>query len=335
MYKIVRNADIPFSFVNDNNLSLRAKGLLSWLMANSSSCPEVSLDDMVNGLKENVTAIKTTLKELKSLGYLEVKKYYPERGVRSTIDFEHTIYENPVEQTIENEVSDTENTSSNNTQQTDAERVCEQQVENNSVAALSKFVNYNIYNKLTKSCNRLVSKDTNHFQEKSLKKCTLKGTRGARRSEMGNQELFSLNTQGITQVLEKPIPKITKDRAPNIYSRCMDAICEHQKLECVRRDLGDYLSFLLSQGVIKGVPQWRARLKKLTTLASDEDTLRKIVLTATERGWRSFYPVNDGTRRWSGGFNEGIRPTKSKLEVTKEERLAAMARDSEGNLRVY
>lgn len=84
--------------LQDKNLSLKAKGLLSIML----SLPEnwdYSIAGIVAICRENETAIKSALKELKTQKYLVVKKKAPhtEGDVveRSRFEYEYNIYENP------------------------------------------------------------------------------------------------------------------------------------------------------------------------------------------------------------------------------------------------
>lgn len=83
--------------LRDQNLSLKAKGLLSFML----SLPE-DWDYSLNGLcaicKEQETAIKSTLKELKNNGYLVIDKV---RGDKGYFEYVYNIYEQPLEITQE------------------------------------------------------------------------------------------------------------------------------------------------------------------------------------------------------------------------------------------
>lgn len=80
--------------LRNKNLSLKAKGLLSVMF----SLPE-SWDYSVIGLvaicKENETAIKSTLDELKANGYLKVTKLYPSQTKSGRYEYIYDIYEMP------------------------------------------------------------------------------------------------------------------------------------------------------------------------------------------------------------------------------------------------
>lgn len=80
----------------DKNISLKAKGLLSQML----SLPK-EWDYTIAGLaainKENETAIKSALNELKQYGYLIVTKKMPDKTESGRIEYVYDIYEQPAE----------------------------------------------------------------------------------------------------------------------------------------------------------------------------------------------------------------------------------------------
>lgn len=89
--------------LRDKDLSLKAKGLLSVMFSLPDSW-NYSIPGLCAILKENETAVKSTIKELKATGYLIVDKKKPckEEG-RSKFEYIYNIYETP------HEVSDNNN----------------------------------------------------------------------------------------------------------------------------------------------------------------------------------------------------------------------------------
>lgn len=83
--------------LRDKNLSLKAKGLLSVMFSLPDSW-NYSIPGLCAILKENETAVKSTIKELKATGYLAVDKKKPckEEG-RSKFEYIYNIYETPQE----------------------------------------------------------------------------------------------------------------------------------------------------------------------------------------------------------------------------------------------
>lgn len=80
--------------LRDKNLSLKAKGLLSVML----SLPDnwnYSIAGLVAICKENETAIKSALNELKKNGYLIVNKLKPSKATKGKIGYEYLIFETP------------------------------------------------------------------------------------------------------------------------------------------------------------------------------------------------------------------------------------------------
>lgn len=78
--------------LREKHMSLKAKGLLSLML----SLPEnwdYSVAGLVSICKENETAIKSTLNELKSFGYLMVIKRMPNKTKTGRIEYEYIVYE--------------------------------------------------------------------------------------------------------------------------------------------------------------------------------------------------------------------------------------------------
>ncbi len=96
--------------LRDKNISLKAKGLLSQML----SLPD-DWDYTINGLvainKENISAIKSTLEELKQCGYLVVTKLFPDRSNSGRIEYVYDIYEMPRQQKQEGKKQGIENLS--------------------------------------------------------------------------------------------------------------------------------------------------------------------------------------------------------------------------------
>lgn len=80
--------------LKEKEMSLKAKGLLSIML----SLPEdwdYSIAGLVSICKENESAIKGALSELKEFGYLEIIKLMPNESSNGRIDYEYNIYEMP------------------------------------------------------------------------------------------------------------------------------------------------------------------------------------------------------------------------------------------------
>ena len=92
VFKIEKNKNYTIMsnyHLRDKNLSLKAKGLLSFML----SLPEnwdYSLSGLIAVCKEQESSIKSTLKELKEAGYLVIEKV---RGEKGYFEYNYLIYE--------------------------------------------------------------------------------------------------------------------------------------------------------------------------------------------------------------------------------------------------
>lgn len=75
------------------NMSLKAKGLLSLILSLPSNW-NYSISGLASLCKESLATVRSTMKELQDLGYLEIKKEKPtvENGGRYV--YKYFIYEN-------------------------------------------------------------------------------------------------------------------------------------------------------------------------------------------------------------------------------------------------
>lgn len=105
MSKIVVNKTKDYTIMSnqhfkEKDMSLKAIGLLSLML----SLPE-NWDYSINGLvsirKENETAIKSALNELKQFGYVRVDKIMPNKSQSGRIEYVYNIFQEPQKQGIE------------------------------------------------------------------------------------------------------------------------------------------------------------------------------------------------------------------------------------------
>lgn len=92
--------------LRDKSLSLKAKGLLSVMLSLPDNW-DYSIDGLVAICKENETAVKSALSELKDNNYVVVTKENPTKSNGGRIKYTYEVYEEPYKQKIEKQ--DTEN----------------------------------------------------------------------------------------------------------------------------------------------------------------------------------------------------------------------------------
>ena len=88
-YTVMSNAHFK-----EKEMSLKAKGLLS-LMLSLPDTWDYSIAGLVAICKENETAVKSTLNELKKFGYLVVTKKKPNETQSGRFEYEYNIFEQP------------------------------------------------------------------------------------------------------------------------------------------------------------------------------------------------------------------------------------------------
>ncbi|POP89715.1 helix-turn-helix domain-containing protein [Pseudomonas syringae pv. avii] len=71
---------IPNHIINDENLSLKAKGLISALLSLPPGYEHLSVERLAVKYKTGTTAIRSGIKELQHAGYLKVEQKYDTRG---------------------------------------------------------------------------------------------------------------------------------------------------------------------------------------------------------------------------------------------------------------
>jgi len=80
--------------LRERDMSLKAKGLLSVILSLPSDW-DYSIAGLVAISKENETAVKSALNELKRFGYLRVTKQMPNETESGRIEYAYDIYEQP------------------------------------------------------------------------------------------------------------------------------------------------------------------------------------------------------------------------------------------------
>ena len=97
VFKINKTEDysiISNKFLREKGMSLKAKGLLAMMLSLPDSWV-YSINGLVAICKEEESAIKTTLQELKRFGYLSIDKCMPNTTQSGRIEYVYNIYEEP------------------------------------------------------------------------------------------------------------------------------------------------------------------------------------------------------------------------------------------------
>lgn len=102
-FNVHKNANytvMPNCHLQERRLSLKAKGLLSVILSLPPDW-DYSIAGLVAICKENETAVKSALKELKAFGYLRVTKLMPGDTESGRIEYSYDIFEQPSVEVME------------------------------------------------------------------------------------------------------------------------------------------------------------------------------------------------------------------------------------------
>lgn len=80
--------------LKEKNMSLKAKGLLSVMLSLPDDW-DYSLAGLVAICKENETAVKSAIKELKDFGYIRIDKLMPNETESGRIEYVYNVFEQP------------------------------------------------------------------------------------------------------------------------------------------------------------------------------------------------------------------------------------------------
>lgn len=80
--------------LKNKKLSFKAKGLLSYMLSLPDDW-DYSIEGLCKAGKDNKSAIKTALNELKENGYLKIDKLMPNNSSTGRIEYVYTIFESP------------------------------------------------------------------------------------------------------------------------------------------------------------------------------------------------------------------------------------------------
>ena len=97
VFKIEKNQNYTVMsnhHLKDKKLSFKSKGLLSYMLSLPDDW-DYSIEGLCTAGKDNKSAIKTALQELKENNYLEVNKILPNKSQSGRIEYEYIIYEKP------------------------------------------------------------------------------------------------------------------------------------------------------------------------------------------------------------------------------------------------
>lgn len=120
-----------------------------------------------------------------------------------------------------------------------------------------------------------------------------------------------------------------KPKKQNLFSKCVSLTDDFTKDTQIRIDLTDYLKVLLEMkqdGYNLYTNVWKGLLRKLDQLSTDPNIQHEIIRQSIERGYKSFFPVNnysnsnDVTK--NKPWEEGVRSSRyTEVELEELEEL--------------
>ena len=103
------------------------------------------------------------------------------------------------------------------------------------------------------------------------------------------------------------IEKPQKVKKPNLFDKCLFIIDEWTNLPELKELLIQYLKLCLEMNSIRGANQWKGMLNTLekVQMQCHPHTFEEIVEQSINRGWKTFYPINDYNNK--KGSNENFK----------------------------
>ena len=252
--------------LRDKELSLKAKGLLSWMLSNDDDW-DYSIKGIVANCKENETAIESALAELKDRGYVHVTKLMPNQTKSGRIEYVYDILEEPKQGgdflPLENQV---------------VENPVQRSTNRRSTKERSNTIPKGIVTEVTTEEN---DTDTSDSLKDSISEYESK--------------MYSEDRRKIRKIdTEQP-----KKKKMSLWDKCVQIINEFTDDEKLRSVLTEFLKMRLSiKDKVMYAPQWKAMLERMSLLKGDPV---RIVSQSLEHGWAGFY---DEKPVYSGGYKK-------------------------------
>lgn len=116
-----------------------------------------------------------------------------------------------------------------------------------------------------------------------------------------------------------------KPKKQNLFTKCVSLIDDFTRDTQIRIDLTDYLKVLLEMkqdGYNLYTNVWKGLLRKLDQLSTDPNIQHEIIRQSIERGYKSFFPVNNYSKSndvtKNKPWEEGVRSSRYTEEELEE-----------------
>lgn len=272
--------------LRDKELSLKAKGLLSWMLSNDDDW-DYSIKGIVANCKENETAIESALAELKERGYVHVTKLMPNQTESGRIEYIYDILEEPKQggDFLPLEIQGVENPVQRSTKKRSTKE------RNNTIPK-------GIVTEVTAEDNVTENNSLNTLSEYESK-------------------MYSEDRRKITKIdTEQP-----KKKKLSLWDKCVQIINDFTDNEELRNVLTEFLRMRLSmRDKVMYAPQWKSMLERMARLNGNPVN---IVRQSLEHGWAGFYDEkpNSGYGYRQRCVNDTTNETDdmNSNKITKEE----------------
>ena len=263
--------------LREKNMSLKAKGLLS-LMLSLPDGWDYSIAGLVTLSKDNKAAIKSTLKELKSFGYLKITMLKPDKTEnRPRITYVYDVFETPLpeeerekkEEKIEKDgvkKQETENRSS---------------VDKNPVkSSISKnFSSSQGVKKQETEKQSTENQATENQPQISTKEISTKKTNTNLKKERKGEKIFSANKKELTPQKEEP---------KQTFNSLIDSYTNNEEL---RQELKEHLKVRKLKKAALTNRAVELSLSELDKIAAGDYEKIQIVRNSIMNGWTGFFPL--------------------------------------------
>ena len=263
--------------LREKNMSLKAKGLLS-LMLSLPDGWDYSIAGLVTLSKDNKAAIKSTLKELKSFGYLKITMLKPDKTEnRPRITYVYDVFETPLpEGERENEEKKNEKYGVEKQETENRSSVDKNPVKSSTS---KKFLSSQGVKKQETEKQSTENQATENQPQISTKEISNKKTNTNLKKERKGEKIFSANKKESTP--QKEEPKQTFD----------SLIDEYTNNEDLRNELKEHLK---TRKLKKAALTNRAvelSLSELDKIAAEDYEKIQIVRNSIMNGWTGFFPL--------------------------------------------
>ena len=263
--------------LREKSMSLKAKGLLS-LMLSLPDGWDYSIAGLVTLSKDNKAAIKSTLKELKSFGYLKITMLKPDKTEnRARITYVYDVFETPLP----------EEERENKEEKIEKDGVKKQETENRSSvdknpvkSSISKnFLSSQGVKKQETEKQATENQATENQPQINTKEISTKETNTNIKKERKGEKIFAANKKELTPQKEKP---------KQTFNQLIEEYTTNEEL---RKELKEHLKVRKLKKAALTDRAVELSLSELDKIAAADYEKIQIVRNSIMNGWTGFFPL--------------------------------------------